>query len=114
MAEDQPFKLVWTSKGPQTVPKDDKKKLIRDLGFEGRMLVNFVWEDGVHESSKKGAVLKSQFVQNAKEVTVPEVADLDMKDEAVAAGPSTDKGKGKETAGGKKGMPKWLKGLAKK
>ncbi|RDL36832.1 Uncharacterized protein BP5553_06184 [Venustampulla echinocandica] len=113
VAEAQPFKLVWTNKGPQTVPRDEKKKLAKDLGFNERMLVNFVWEDGVSNSAKKGPILKPQFAQNAKEIPVPQVA---VSKEY--SGPSTVD-KGKETGSGSgslipKGMPKWFKGLGKK
>lgn len=116
VAEGQPFKLVWTNKGPQTVPRDDKKKLIKDLGFEGRMLVNFVWETGAIDAARKGPVLKPQFAQSAKEFAVVEPpAEEEEKEDRP---PALDKGKEKETASGggksKGGLPKWFKGLGKK
>ncbi|KAN0122466.1 GLUT4 regulating protein TUG domain containing protein [Hyaloscypha variabilis] len=114
-AEDQPFKLVWTSKGPQTVPKDEKRKLIKDLGFEGRMLVNFVWDDAATEGARKGSTLKPQYVQSAKQVQVPEPPPAPKEDDEK---PVDSKGKGKEDGGkgeGKpKGVPKWLQKLSKK
>jgi tether containing UBX domain for GLUT4 len=59
-------------------------------------------------------VLKSQYAQKARAVTVPELAAAPAEKEEQ---PSLDKGKEKETSGsgdGKpKGMPKWLK-LGKK
>ena len=112
---DQPFKLVYNDgKGPQAIPRDETKKLIRHLGFKGQVLINFVWEDGASTDARKGPVLKSQYAQKAKAVTVPEVA-YGPEEEDV---PSTaSKGKEKEATGsgdGKpKGMPKWLK-LGKK
>ena len=115
VAENQPFKLVWTSKGSQTIPKDEKKKLIKDLGFEGRMLINFVWGDAASEGARKAPILKPQFVQSAKEVHVPEPPPAPKgQDEK----PIDKKAKGKETDGsgeGKpKGIPKWLQKLSKK
>lgn len=118
-AGDQPFKLVWRNPGPLTIPKDEKdsrKKLIRDLGLTGKVVVNLSWEDGASESARTAPTLKSVYLKEAKEVIVPPIAPADAQDEEV---PSTvDKGKGKENseAGGmgKKGMPKWLKGLSKK
>lgn len=118
-AEDQPFKLVYQDRGPQTVPKSDKK-LIRDLGFEGRVTVNFVWEDAASDEvrDRKRSVLKGQYVAAAKEIVVPEVQVEEMKDDGDAASVDNGKGKGTTSSGGGKGkggMPKWLmKGLAKK
>ena len=118
-AEDQPFKLVWNGRGPQTVPRDEKnsnKKLIKDLGLEGRVVVNLVWEDGASEAARKAPTLKQKYGDKAQEVAVPEVAEVEAKSADVT--PTVDKGKEKENTGdggGKgKGIPKWLKGLSKK
>lgn len=116
VAEDQPFKLVWPKAGgPQQVPKSSEKYLIKDLGFEGRMLVNFHWEDGASDAARKGPVLKSQFSQNAKELEVPTIPAVESQEQKPPA--PVDKGKGKETEGAAKpkgGMPKWFKGIGKK
>jgi tether containing UBX domain for GLUT4 len=117
--ENQPFKLVWNDRGPQTVPKDErgsKKKLVKDLGLAGKVVVNFIWEDGASESARKSSTLKPEYLKEAREVAVPEVVAVETKDDEV---PSTvDKRKGKDTsdggAGKGKGMPKWFKGLGKK
>jgi tether containing UBX domain for GLUT4 len=122
VAEDQPFKLVWTdNKGTRTIPKDEKKGLIKDLGFSERMLVNFHWEDGASASARKVPTLKPEILKKAKELQVPEVVMTDVKENE--SGPSVDKGKGKEgeSGGGGSGgkikgkIPSWLvKGLSKK
>ena len=119
VAEDQSFKLMWNDRGPQTVPKDEKglrKKLIKDLGLAGKVVVNFIWEDGAIESARNVATLKSEYLREAKEVAVPQVVAIETKGEE--AQPFVDKGKGKEDSnggGGKgKGIPKWFKGLGKK
>jgi tether containing UBX domain for GLUT4 len=115
VAEDQPFKLVWTSKGPQTIPRDEKKRLIKDLGFEGRMLINFVWDDAASEGARKAPTLKPQYVESAKEVHVPEPPPAPKEDDEK---PVDNKGKGKETEGSggakPKGLPKWMQKLSKK
>lgn len=113
---EQPFKLVYNEgKGPQTIPKDETKKLIRNLGFKGQVLINFGWGDGASADARKGPVLKSQYAQKAKAVTVPEVSQSGPAEEEVQ--PTANKGKEKEASGsgeGKpKGLPKWLK-LGKK
>lgn len=114
-APEQPFKLVYNeAKGPQTIPRDEKKMLIRHLGFKGHVLINFVWEDEASTDARKKPVLKSQYAQNAKEVAVPVIKPAPAKDEEAS---SSSKGKEKESSGTgekkPKGMPKWLK-LGKK
>jgi tether containing UBX domain for GLUT4 len=119
-AEGQPFKLVYTGKGPQTVPKNEKK-LSKDMGFAGSVLVNFSWEDGANDAARKAAVLKPQFGQKAKELTVPEPPTVEKEDEAepsqtpsTIGGPSAGGSTGKGGIGSGKKLPSWLKGLSKK
>jgi tether containing UBX domain for GLUT4 len=118
-AENQPFKLVWNDRGPNTVPKDEKnskKKLIKDLGLEGKVVVNLVWEDGASDSARKAPTLKEEYAKMAQQVAVPEVTEVEAKEETIT--PTLDKGKSKEDPEGGsskgKGIPKWLKGLPKK
>ncbi|KAL2072835.1 hypothetical protein VTL71DRAFT_12178 [Oculimacula yallundae] len=114
-AENQPYKLVYKNPGPLAVPRSEKK-LIKDLGFEERVLVDFVWEDEASDQARKGPVLKSQYVDAAKEIPVPEPPKEDVKEES-SNGQVVDKGKGKEVSTGGKskgGVPKWFKGLGKK
>lgn len=111
VAENAPFKLVYTDKGTHTVPRSEKKLLIKHLGLSGSVLVTFHWEDNADDDMRKQPLLKSQLLENAQEVKVLEIADVESKEEE--AGPSTadNKGKGKETSGGtlkKGGIPKWL------
>lgn len=114
VAEDQPFKLNWNGrKGVEFIPNNEKK-LIKDLGLQGSVLVNFIWDDDAKESVRKETILKSHYAQNAKDVAVPEVPTVDAGEEdttPVVTGQRPDGGSGD---GKKKGMPKWLKGLAKK
>jgi len=113
LAEDQPFTLVWSAaKGPQTVPKGSKQKLIADLKFQTRILVNFVWDDGASDTARTQPTLKEQFRSKAQEIKVAEIKATQ------AAEIPVDKGKGKENDGEEKpkpkgGVPKWLK-LGKK
>jgi tether containing UBX domain for GLUT4 len=116
-AEDQPFKLVYSkgSKGPQTVPRNEKK-LIKDIGFEKRELVNFNWEEGASNDARKRLVLKAKYVDAAQEIVVPEVPGAGKEDEKST---KDDKGRGKATGGGAgigsgKKMPAWLKLPGKK
>jgi tether containing UBX domain for GLUT4 len=119
-AEGQPFKLVYAGRGPQTVPKSEKK-LSKDLGFAGSVLVNFSWEDGANDAARKAAILKPQFGQKAKELTVPEPPAVEKEDEtepsqkaSTVGGPSAGGSAGKGGIGSGKKLPSWLKGLSKK
>jgi tether containing UBX domain for GLUT4 len=115
-ADDQPFSLAWMSpKGPQTIPNDMNVRLIRDLGFSGRMLVNFNWNDGASTEARSKTTLKGEYASKAKELKVQEVAAAQAKEDNSTA--SSTPAKGKETSGGGKskgGIPKWLKLPGKK
>jgi tether containing UBX domain for GLUT4 len=120
VAEKEPFALVWMSpKGPKTIPNDPKVRLITDLGFAGRVLVSFNWEDGANAEARKMPTLKSEFASKAKELQVQEIAAAearDAEDKAASAATAKEKEKQKEPgSGGKsKGVPKWLKLPGKK
>lgn len=109
-APDQPFKLVYNEgKGPQAIPKSQAKKLIKDLGFRGQILVNFSWDDAASADARKQPVLKSQYAQKAVALPVPEIAKAGPVEEAA---PTVDKGKGKESDSKDskpKAIPKWFK-----
>jgi tether containing UBX domain for GLUT4 len=94
------------------VPIDDKVRLIADLGFEARMLVNFAWDENASTQARSAGALKDEYAKMAREIKVQEI-------QAVQAAERQEKreGKGKERATGggqKKGMPKWLKFPGKK
>lgn len=115
VAEDQPFKLVYTgNKGPVTIPMDEKKQLVKHFGFDKRTLVNFVWEDGASASARRGPALKAEHLKVAKELPVPEIDTVDEKG-APNIGQDKKGGEGGGSKKGKGGMPAWLtKGLSKK
>ncbi|OWP02004.1 hypothetical protein B2J93_4630 [Marssonina coronariae] len=114
-AKDQPYKLVYHDKGPQTVPNSEKQ-LIRDLGFSGAVLVNFLWEDAASDEARKGSVLEASFKNAAKPIYIPEAAPEEPEEAGRA--PIADKGKDKQMHGkdkNKNGVPLWLmKSLTKK
>jgi tether containing UBX domain for GLUT4 len=119
VAEDQPFALVWSSsKGPQTIPNDNKVTLIRDLGFAGRMLVNFNWAEGASEDARSRTTLKDAFASTAKELQVQQIAAAEVQDQedqaASAAEDEEKKTSGSGSGKSKGGVPKWLKLPGKK
>lgn len=114
-ADDQPFSLAWMSpKGPQTIPKNTNVRLIRDLGFAGRVLVNFNWDDGASMEARSKTTLKGEFASKAKELQVQEVAAAQAQENSATMSASA---KEKESSGATKskgGIPKWLKLPGKK
>lgn len=118
VAENAPFKLVYTDKGTHTVPNSEKRLLIKHLGLAGSVLVTFHWEDNADDVMRKQPLLKSQLLESAQEVKVPEFAEAESKEEDTGSSiAAEDKGKGKETSGGglkKGGVPKWFLGGKKK
>ena len=116
-ADDQPFSLVWMCpKGPQTIPNNLNVRLIKDLGFAGRILVNFNWDDGASAEARSKTTLKGQYASGAKELQVQEVAAARAQAEEVSNATSAA-AKEKDSSGGGKskgGMPKWLKLPGKK
>lgn len=111
--ETEPFKLGWIDATGKrhTVPKDGKK-LIQDLKFQGNMMVNFTWGDGVSDAATKPPTLKPQFAQKAKEIPIPEIVSTPPNETAGTS--SSSQGQANPTPRPKKtGVPAWLK-LGKK
>jgi len=112
VAENQPFALIFTGpRGQQTVPKDTKILLVKNLGFGERMLVRFHWEDGVSAEAKKSPVLKEQYAKQAQDLLVQEVVAAETEEaeeqaavNANAKGKESSKGAGKSSGG----KPKWF------
>ncbi|KAH0542250.1 hypothetical protein FGG08_003372 [Glutinoglossum americanum] len=106
---DEPFSLSFkSSKGPNmTVPRDANVILVKDLGFEGRMLITLAWDEGASTQARNDGALKDEYAEMAKEIKVQEIQAVQVAEEQEKRG-----GKGKERATGgeqKKGMPKWFK-----
>ncbi|TAQ88408.1 hypothetical protein B7494_g3273 [Chlorociboria aeruginascens] len=115
VAENQPFKLlaILDKNGMGTVPDDEKKLLIRDIGFRGRVVVNFHWGDDIDESVKKQSLLKGEYAAVAKALPVPEIPAA--KETGEDEGTAVEKGKEENKSGGsKKGIPNWFKKGLKK
>lgn len=123
-----PFTLSYTSaKGPRVLGREAeegrKVRLIQDLGLTGRVLVNFVWEPSASDEARQARVLREEFAEKAKELSVADVSAVtgvgdDEEEGARARGWGGD---GKENlgassrgAGSGNRVPKWLKLPGKK
>jgi tether containing UBX domain for GLUT4 len=118
-----------TTASPKTAILDSPDVLlIRDLGFRGRVLVNFSWDDSASvtaRGSTNANLLKSALRSQAQDIAVPVVPPFDVDDDKrTGDSPSSPFGKlgaalrrGNEAGSGKKqtgGPPKWFKLPGKK
>lgn len=106
------------------VPDTEAKRLIWDLGFKGRVLVTFVWDEGKASMEARGTkeVLRRETREGAREMVVKPV--LDQREEqgikvdlgGKGKGKDGDGGEGEEAGQGKAGkkVPKWMQKLVKK
>lgn len=105
-----------TRKGAQPVPESGPaRKLIKDLGMEGRVLVTMSWGNGASTRARSDRVLKEEYQAQAQEIPIPqEVKEVEMTDDANGKnGWEPPKMTNVENGRGKK-MPKWAKGLFNK
>lgn len=111
--ETEPFKLGWIdATGKRHIVPKDGKRLIQDLKFQGNMMVNFTWGDGVSDAASKPPTLKPQFAQKAKEIPIPEIVSAPPNETAVTS--SSGQAQANAPPRPKKtGVPAWLK-LSKK
>ncbi|KAJ5194005.1 GLUT4 regulating protein TUG [Penicillium cf. griseofulvum] len=110
---------VSRSKQTSAIPPSDKKRLIKDLGLAGRVLVNFSWADHapafVHE--RRAEILRPELRSQAQELKVEQPPGLKEEDSTGPSqpGPSSAQGGDKPSGARKSGaMPKWLKLPGKK
>jgi len=93
---------------------EGSRRLIRDLSWQGRVLVTVVWGEGVTKEVKEAPSLKEEYRVKAEELKAPVIAGQeDHKPEQAASEPKKEDKKGK---GGDREsrMKNLLKGLSKK
>ncbi|CAJ2501697.1 Uu.00g045500.m01.CDS01 [Anthostomella pinea] len=116
MANDTaPFRLALPP-GKVTIKDDssDASKLVQGYRLSANTLVNFLWEDAVPADVRQQPFLKGSLNDRAREVVVPEVREVDVKDEAGPSIPTSAPKPRNEGSGSGVKKPKWLKGLGKK
>ena len=101
-AAPEPFELKYTgNKGHETIPNTPKKRLVKDLGFKGRVLVTLIWSPEASAAAQRGPSLKEEYRRHATDLKV----ELATQQQAGESAHRTAMAK-KETAGpegGKKG-----------
>ena len=72
MERSQPFWLVYRSpKRPNERLEDSEKvELIKDVGFNGPTLVNFIWDEGASEQAKRKPALEEEYRKQADRKSV--------------------------------------------
>lgn len=67
----EPFELRFLgAKGFQTIPNDSAVRLVRDLGFKGRMMVTLVWSTNASAKARQGSSLKEDYRSRAQDLKV--------------------------------------------
>ncbi|KAK3718837.1 hypothetical protein LTR37_004753 [Vermiconidia calcicola] len=104
-AAPEPFELKFTgSKGHnETIPNSSAKRLVRDLGFKGRVLVTLVWSPDASPAAQRGPSLKEEYRRHATDLKVELASQQATGEEAHrtamgkgdAGGQGQGKGKGK-------------------
>ncbi|KAK4500016.1 hypothetical protein PRZ48_008202 [Zasmidium cellare] len=67
----EPFELRYTGqKGHQTIPNASNQRLVRDLGFKGKVLVNLLWAPDASMKARQGPSLKEEYRSKAQDLKV--------------------------------------------
>lgn len=67
----EPFELRYTgAKGHQTIPNASSKRLVRDLGFRGKVLVTLIWAPEASMKARQGPSLKEEYRSKAQDLKV--------------------------------------------
>ncbi|GAB1741530.1 hypothetical protein NU219Hw_g6758t1 [Hortaea werneckii] len=70
-SEGESFELRFLGpKGQQTVPDSSSVRLVRDLGFRGKILVTLAWGQDVSPQTKQGPSLKEEYRSRATDLKV--------------------------------------------
>lgn len=98
----EPFELRFLgNKGHQVLPDSADKRLVRDFGFRGKVLVTFGWSQEASSKARQAPTLKDEYRSHAQDLNVdlsafravPQADGSASKPEGVKK-ESTSKGKG--------------------
>jgi len=83
----EPFELRYLSaKGHAALPDSSSQRLIRDLGFRGKVLVNFGWSASALEAARGAPALREEYRSRAQELKVELATPESEHDPAGSAG----------------------------
>lgn len=70
-AAPEPFELnFFGSKAQETLPNSSAKRLVKDFGFRGKVLVTLVWSPEASMSARQGPSLKEEYRRHATDLKV--------------------------------------------
>jgi len=71
-AAPEPFELRYTGSKivQETLPNSSSKRLVRDFGFRGKVLVTLVWSPDASMSARQGPSLKEEYRRHATDLKV--------------------------------------------
>ncbi|KAK5173359.1 uncharacterized protein LTR77_002040 [Saxophila tyrrhenica] len=70
-AAPEPFELKYTgNKGHEIIPNTSAKRLVKDFGFKGRVLVTLVWSQDASPAAQRGPSLKEEYRRHATDLKV--------------------------------------------
>lgn len=105
------FKLMYSGvKGHQQLAEDGKR-LIGDLGWKNNMLVTIIWGDNV---SRRGPVLKQQYMAQAQSLPTPAVPVEEVEEQRAPAQASKENQKKEGKSGDKENKLRNMLKLGKK
>lgn len=112
------LKVVGDKGAMRDLGRESRERLIGDLGWQGRVLVNVVWGEGVGEAVRSGPVLREEYRAVATEMPKPVLPQDEVESKADAKAGQDDGKKVKAAGGGGKDkeatMRKFLGGLSRK
>ncbi|KAF2481046.1 GLUT4 regulating protein TUG-domain-containing protein [Neohortaea acidophila] len=100
---DQPFELRYTgTKTHEVLPDSSTKRLVRDFGFRGKVLVTLLWGAEASVEARLGASLKDEYRRQAKDLKVELQTQQAVGEEAhrSAMGKGAAAGSGSGSGGG--------------
>ncbi|KAM3414670.1 hypothetical protein BST61_g9828 [Cercospora zeina] len=114
----EPFELKFYGDKNQmmTLPNNSDKKLVRDFGFRGKVLVTLVWSKEASQKARQGPSLKEEYRSQAQELKVNVVTQQKQGEEdhkAAMKQPEKKEGSGANKGNIEDKMKKFL-GFGKK
>lgn len=115
--QNEPFVLKFTGpKGLQETLEDAPTKLVAQLGFQGRTLVNFTWDEQAGVEARQKPVLKADYRQQAQQIKIdtPKPAPEEKKGFSLGSLGGNSQKKSGGGGGDKEAKLKKLLGFGKK
>jgi len=99
-AAPEPFELRYIgTRAHETLPNSSDKRLVRDFGFRGKVLVTLVWSPEASANARKGPSLKEEYRRHATDLKVELASQQASGVEAHQSAMKKPEAKGGESSG---------------